>query len=176
MLVSSPAHPNICIFNTKDILQFFLAYELICHLSWLPCLQLNVSGKRVISSSVREQSQEFGCILEFIPGMVNFKYKKRWKERQGRERGKNPQDVRTQLHACVHLFVLFSIITGYHSWAQWRWYWYREKSHISLDLNSLLVGNYQSLVKLFNFFQYKFSISKISINFTKGFRDYEDSG
>lgn len=47
---------------------------------------------------------------------------------------------------------------------------YAWKSHASLDLNYHLAGNYESLVNQFNLFQYQFSISRIEVNFTAGFK------
>lgn len=75
----------------------------------------------------------------------------------------------------VSLFVLFQwniISTGYHPWALVECSKQRKDS-LSLDLNYLLAGNYESLVKLFNLFPYQFSISKIEVNFTARLRDYE---
>lgn len=117
--------------------------------------------------------QEFGCILEFIPGKGNFRYKKGWKEGRGGG-GKKPQDVGTQRRVCLLWFVLFSITAGYHSRAQQGAGIDIGKKSYLPGLNSPSGGNHEPLVKLFNL-QYKFFISEINTNVTTGFRDGKGS-
>lgn len=95
-------------------------------------------------------------------------------EKRGKRRRKEASGCKNSA-ACLFAFVLFSITTGYHVWVQWGGGIYIGKKSYIPGLNSHLVGNHESLVKLFNF-QYKFFISKININFTTGFRDGEAGG
>lgn len=107
--------------------------------------------------------QEFGCILEFIPGMGNFRYKKGWKEREEEE-----EKVSRCRNSEACLFALVCSVQ-YHSWlslpgSAGSWHRYRGKV-IPSWLEFSLGSNHEPLVKLFNL-QYKFFISEINTNVT----------
>ena len=131
-----------------------------------------MSGETVISSFVREQIRSLGAFWNSYQEWETLSIRKGGKT--GKRRKKEASGYKNSA-ARLFAFVLFSITTGYHSWAQWGGGIYIGKKSYIPGLNSYLVGNHESLVELCNF-QYKFFISKININFTKGFRDGEASG